>query len=819
MANIAAKLTFFQRQQKSSNFLTTPHYSTTTIQPSNMLCAKCISIFQNIKKTPEGYHHETVDDLVKAAQLGCKICIYENKIRQDLSIGVGRHAAPEKLLLFYQFGFTFSRHDNVTVLHFKFKVHSEGNPAHLDFIGENMFHIHIHTSEIIPIPSNYRSMLKSAKKDLKTKPWHVRREVFHTREIQSNTGSEASMKVAEGWLRQCRENHKSCQNVYGDRRSGWYPKRLVAVGDNDNEICLAVPAEEKAIGVYAALSHCWGKDPSFLTLTSDNYEEFRNNIPVAEVPKSFRDAIYACRRLGIKYIWIDSLCIKQSGKGSETDWLHQAAEMEMIYLNCDLNLTIVHGSNPHDGAFMDRNPDFLQDCQIWAPVWPNISSSARTLPRGVKVWQRFRDRLRNSWEGVRIVGGRYLREHVTPEKLHWHVISASGLDSSERRRNQPLTSRGWVLQERLLSPRALHFQSDRIAWECQEAVRSEYFPSGLPCKCDFDFVPHPETTDTSDASYVFNISLEVVGKDSQQTKLKPKKAISTSQAVPSPRCKKHYWDLINDYTGRELSFPSKDKLVAFSAVAKQFSSSFGHSYMAGIFRQDLPHGLLWVGGQTCRQGQWRAPSWSWASVDGTVSPYIPWWRVDDDRTIDMLADVEDVNTELVDPSNPYGQVSSARLVLSALVFPWSIEQFKGRNNQDNTVEGQRSTDNAALEIVEIPARACSRGFGIERAPDADFEKRYLEPNYVTAQAEIEHPRYGPRFRTSWDSAIGLNRAQLEKCFLLSILETPGGWSWGLLLLRRDDGLYTRLGVYQHPKERIGLEAIKNGAEKQLITII
>ncbi|KAH6676640.1 hypothetical protein B0J14DRAFT_477278, partial [Halenospora varia] len=87
---------------------------------------------------------------------------------------------------------------------------------------------------------------------------------------------------------------------------------------------------------------------------------------VTTLPSSFHDGISGCRRLHIKYLWIDSLCIFQSVDGSDKDWLHHATEMELIYMNCALNLTIVHASSSHDGTFVERNPDFWQDCYSWS---------------------------------------------------------------------------------------------------------------------------------------------------------------------------------------------------------------------------------------------------------------------------------------------------------------------------------------------------------------------------------------------------------------------------------------------------------------------
>ncbi len=125
--------------------------------------------------------------------------------------------------------------------------------------------------------------------------------------------------------------------------------------------------KEQIAGGYATLSHVWGTTP-FTTLTSDNYKLLKSNIEISTLPRSFRDAISTCRYLSIEYLWIDSLCIVQSGDGSEEDWLTHATEMESIYLNCVLNLAIDHASSPHHGAFVERNPDFLQDCVIWSPL-------------------------------------------------------------------------------------------------------------------------------------------------------------------------------------------------------------------------------------------------------------------------------------------------------------------------------------------------------------------------------------------------------------------------------------------------------------------
>jgi len=73
----------------------------------------------------------------------------------------------------------------------------------------------------------------------------------------------------------------------------------------------------------------------------------------------FRDAIVVCRHLKIRYLWIDSLRILQSGPGAEADWQRHVSEMHVIYANCVLTISITHASHPEQGAFVDRDVSFL----------------------------------------------------------------------------------------------------------------------------------------------------------------------------------------------------------------------------------------------------------------------------------------------------------------------------------------------------------------------------------------------------------------------------------------------------------------------------
>jgi hypothetical protein len=78
-----------------------------------------------------------------------------------------------------------------------------------------------------------------------------------------------SIQAAQEWMRSCLDNHEQCQK---NTQPHTYPTRLLELGDHN--IRLIVPEGDKLSGPYAALSYCWGPNPSFIRLTADNIQEF-----------------------------------------------------------------------------------------------------------------------------------------------------------------------------------------------------------------------------------------------------------------------------------------------------------------------------------------------------------------------------------------------------------------------------------------------------------------------------------------------------------------------------------------------------------------
>ncbi|KAL9123600.1 MAG: hypothetical protein Q9217_006983 [Psora testacea] len=90
-----------------------------------------------------------------------------------------------------------------------------------------------------------------------------------------------------------------------------------------------------------------------------------------------------------------------------------------------------------------------------------------------------------------------------------------------------------------------------------------------------------------------------------------------------------WWDGVVDIYTRSALTEGGDKLIALSGVAKEMQSLLQDRYLAGLWERYLGEQLLWwvshplsanSGNTTSRPQKYRAPSWSWASIDGCVIP-------------------------------------------------------------------------------------------------------------------------------------------------------------------------------------------------------
>jgi hypothetical protein len=111
------------------------------------------------------------------------------------------------------------------------------------------------------------------------------------------------------------------------------------------------------------------------------------------------------------------------------------------------------------------------------------------------------------------------------------------------------------------------------------------------------------------------------------------------------------------FTGADLTF-ARDKLPALSGIARRIHGQKGGQYLAGLWRDErIEAQLCWrVDEPKIRPTEWRAPSWSWASVDGPIS-YRPTQKGTCDDTYARVIDAS--VTPLA--GDVFGQLSAGKL--------------------------------------------------------------------------------------------------------------------------------------------------------------
>ncbi|KAF5544825.1 heterokaryon incompatibility protein [Fusarium phyllophilum] len=165
----------------------------------------------------------------------------------------------------------------------------------------------------------------------------------------------------------------------------------------------------------------------------------------------------------------------------------------------------------------------------------------------------------------------------------------------------PLQTRAWVYQEWLMSKRTIHFAKSQVFWECDHLCACEVFPDGLPNTIRHDGKAK-FAEDLGNAKCLLNRDVNA----------------NTSRVGPDPF---ELWSgLITHYTSRDMT-KSNDRLPALSGIAKWLQPHLGNPrHLAGLWNNnDLVRQLAWYSCTTKNpRPQYRAPSWSWASIDGPI---------------------------------------------------------------------------------------------------------------------------------------------------------------------------------------------------------
>ncbi|OCL02039.1 HET-domain-containing protein, partial [Glonium stellatum] len=236
--------------------------------------------------------------------------------------------------------------------------------------------------------------------------------------ISSHSSSDDCFTFAQSCPRDCFSNHKVCQQVSTTSLS----KRVIDIGEDQMSIRLIEPKCIKA--PYTALSHCWG-DCQPLKSNRLNVHLRKEGIEWESLPRTFQDATTITRKIGLRYLRIDSLCILQD---NDQDWETEPTSMGDVYRNAYLTIAATSASSG-DIPFLTSRPDRY----------------FKRLPF------RFGDKRRPST-----------------------MIEVREIPDLDKDNNiGPLDRRAWAFQEYQLSTRILQYTEFELVWECREATYCE----------------------------------------------------------------------------------------------------------------------------------------------------------------------------------------------------------------------------------------------------------------------------------------------------------------------------------------------------------
>ncbi len=336
-----------------------------------------------------------------------------------------------------------------------------------------------------------------------------------------------------------------------------FPIRTIDLGPADGpcEPFLTLHSSDEAPFPWVTLSHCWSGHFPLMTTVS-NYEEMKRAIPMDTLPLLFQDAVTITKKLKLRHLWIDSLCIIQD---SPEDKERELSKMGNIYRNAMLSIAADASENCSQRILKPRHPEFV-----------SINVPFQSSRWGVS---------RNFF--------------IRPVVSNWDT----GLIWGSR-----LNERAWVLQENLLARRTLHYCEQEMLWECRVLCTAE---SNLT----------PVNTSRSmrlgrDDQFIYKSYLFLL-----QTLTAPDKAGEARETMYM-----RYYAIIENYTSRKLTkpedrLPAFSGLASWFQVQLDDTYQAGlftNDLLRGLFWETRDR-------LTAKYpATYRAPSWSWASIEAPM---------------------------------------------------------------------------------------------------------------------------------------------------------------------------------------------------------
>ena len=340
-----------------------------------------------------------------------------------------------------------------------------------------------------------------------------------------HTKDRRCLEQVSKWLQNCLGNHERCSQARLTHTYATFPARLLEIGPSLVRLVLKEDLHEISSAHYITLSHRWQAEVTPKLLQS-NFSAMQQRIDEGLLPQTFQDTIFLARELNMRYIWIDALCIIQD---EVTDVYREISLMGEIYQGALLNI----------GGLLDQG-----------------------LTRETAVG---------------LFTERDLRHH-TPFiiNVRWmgSVLKLRGYGSVafEEIAEAPLMSRGWVLQERLLSPRSIYF-GEQLHWECAESSACETFPEKKPQPF------------WGRLRFGHSVPLRISTLLNEEIPWNP-------EAEPNINVYQSWMQVVERFTSCKLSF-EEDCFPALSGLQRKYEVVLRDRYLAGLWFNDIINELAW----------------------------------------------------------------------------------------------------------------------------------------------------------------------------------------------------------------------------------
>ena len=475
-------------------------------------------------------------------------------------------------------------------------------------------------------------------------------EFVRFRPVNLSVSSDESFAVARKWIHNCHTSHPDCEQSHKRK----LPTRVLCVADDSVRLIETNGLEDDRR--YAALSYCWGGDQEQKTTIQNVRHRYKDGIKLTELPKALRDAVNVTMQLGLLYLWIDSLCIVQDG---EDDKKAEVAKMADIYSGAYVTISAASSRSAREGFLGDRKPS--KNRRHVVPI--------KTLcPDGKAGWIYL-----------------YRPEVYQPNE-------------------EPLNTRGWTLQEHLLSPRLLIYGSWQLRWVCRTLQASDGGPDNVYPRA-FEGV----TSKLHSGRTVAHIRQEGIA------------ALDEKRLAKSYHCMQEMYDivdlwpsLVEAFTRRNLSVAT-DRPAAIYGIAMQYAELCSDRYAAGLWATNIARQLLWkrpntYDGHAGRSPGSRPPSWSWISVDGEVTWEFGLARKDPQLTVlscrtagnfGPLGAINDI------PLTVKGRIRAAfylKIAPNILLFPHNEDLSKTLHHRSDPTTAETDPD-TGIEDLALTATA------------------------------------------------------------------------------------------------------------------